>query len=61
MGQVTNRGRKRKRGNAHMPHVSPLHNGYSSRENEEIYRDSSSNSDEEDGNGNENGVALNEM
>ena len=46
MGQGTNRGRKRKRGNVHKPHVCPLHNRYSYRENEEIHRD---------------GVALNEM
>ena len=52
MGQGKNRGRKR--GNAHKPNVSPLHNGYSYRENEEIHSDSSSNSDEEDGNENEN-------
>ena len=52
MGQGKNRGRKR--GNAHKPHVSPLHNGYSYRENEEIQSDSSSNSEEEDGNENEN-------
>ena len=49
MGQGKNRGRKR--ANAHKPHVSPLHNGYSYRENEEIHSDSSS--DEEDGNENE--------
>ena len=54
VGQGQNRGRKRKRVNAHKPHVSPLHNGYSYRENDEIHRDSSSNSDEEDGNENEN-------
>ena len=47
-----NRGRKR--GNAHKPNVSLLHNGYSYRENEEIHSDSSSNSDEEDGSENEN-------
>ena len=52
MGQRKNRGRKR--GNAHKPHVSLLHNGYYYRENEEIYSDSSSNSDDEDGNENEN-------
>ena len=53
MGQGKNRGRK-KRGNTHKPHVSPLHNGYSYRENEDIHGDGSSNSDEEDGNENEN-------
>ena len=52
MGQGKNRGRKR--GNAHKPNVSLLHNGYSYRENEEIHSDSSSNSDEEDGSENEN-------
>ena len=54
MGQGKNRGRKRKRGNAHKPHVSLLHNGYYYRENEAIHSDSSSNSDEEDGSENEN-------
>ena len=51
MGQGKNRGRKRKRGNAHKPHASLLHNGYYYRENEEIHSDSSS---DEDGNENEN-------
>ena len=46
--------RGRKRGNAHKPNVSPQHNGYSYRENEDIHSDSSSNSDEEDGSENEN-------
>ena len=50
MGQGKNRGRKS--GNAHKPHVSPLHNVYSYRENEDIHSGSSSNSDEEDGNEN---------
>ena len=57
-GQVRNRERKRKRGNAHKPHVSPLYNGYSYRENEEIHSDSSSNSDEKDGNENENDLVT---
>ena len=52
LGQGKNRGRKR--GNAHKPNVSLLHNGYSYWENEEIHSDSSSNSDKEDGSENEN-------